>query len=113
MTGRARDKWRPSVGLVIFTGLASVAALPLIGLFFFRLYDNQLIHQTQAELIAQSRVLAAVFAREVKTRLDSGIALGAVIPPAARPDPEDRLTPIRPALDLAGDDLLRRRPDAL
>lgn len=53
-----RDKWRPSLGLVIFTVLASVATLPLVGLFFFRLYDNQLIRQTQAELIAQSRVLA-------------------------------------------------------
>src|SRR5206468_4912934 len=108
-----REKWRPTVGLIIFPVLASVATLPLIGLFFFRLYDNQLIHQTQAELIAQSRVLAAVFAREVQTRLGSGILLGAEIPPAARPDPDDRLTPIRPALDLAGNDLLRRRPDAL
>ena len=94
--------------------LASVAALPLVGLFFFRLYDNQLIHQTQAELIAQSRVLAAVYAREVEARLDAGIVLGAEIPPEARPDPEDKVTPIRPALDLAaGGDLLRRRPDAL
>ena len=66
-----REKWRPSVGLIIFTALAVVAALPLIGLFFFRLYDNQLIHQTQAELIAQSKVLAAVFAREVESRRDS------------------------------------------
>ena len=53
--------------------LASVAALPLVGLFFFRLYDNQLIHQTQAELIAQSRVLAAVYAREVEAGLNAGI----------------------------------------
>ncbi|RTM11855.1 MAG: two-component sensor histidine kinase, partial [Bradyrhizobiaceae bacterium] len=52
----APDKWRPSLGLVIFTVLATVAVLPLVGLFFFRLYDNQLIRQTQAELIAQSRV---------------------------------------------------------
>ena len=44
--------------MIIFAVLASVATLPLVGLFFFRLYDNQLIHQTQAELIAQSRVLA-------------------------------------------------------
>ena len=110
---RAGEKWRPSLGLVIFTMLASVAILPLMGLFFFRLYDNQLIHQTQAELIAQSRVLAAVYAKEVELRLPSGIALGAEIPPEARPDPEDRLTPIRPALDLASNDLLRRRPDAL
>lgn len=114
MTSRAREKWRPSVGLVIFAMLASVAMLPLVGLFFFRLYDNQLIHQTQAELIAQSRVLAAVYAREVEARLVDGIALGAEIPPEGRPDREDQLTPIRPALDLAaGRDLLRRRPNAV
>ena len=65
MIRRPGEKWRPTVGLVIFTALAAAATLPLVGLFFFRLYDNQLIHQTQAELIAQSRVLAAVYAREV------------------------------------------------
>src|SRR5436309_12654622 len=115
MIRRPGEKWRPSVGLVIFTALAAAATLPLVGLFFFRLYDNQLIHQTQAELIAQSKVLAAVYAKEVETRLAAGIVLGAEIPPEARPDPaDDRMTPIRPALDLAaGGDLLRRRPDAL
>ncbi|MCP4618712.1 MAG: HAMP domain-containing protein [Bradyrhizobium sp.] len=107
-----RDKWRPSLGLVIFAVLASVATLPLVGLFFFRLYDNQLIRQTQAELIAQSRVLAAVYARETEARLDKGLTLGAELPPEARSDPEDKVTPIRPALDLAGNDLLMRRPDA-
>src|SRR5437016_3003469 len=99
MTGPARrsaGKWRPSMGQIVFTVLAVMAALPLVGLFFFRVYDNQLIHQTQAELIAQSRVLAAVYAREVEARLATGIPLGAEIPLEARPDPE-RLTPIRPA----------------
>ncbi|MBR0869523.1 HAMP domain-containing protein [Bradyrhizobium tropiciagri] len=110
---RARQKWRPSLSLVIFTVLALVAVLPLMGLFFFRLYDNQLIHQTQAELIAQSRVLAAIYAQEVQARLGNGIPLGAAVPPEALPDPGDQVTPIRPALDLAGNDLLRRRPDAL
>src|SRR5258705_5474450 len=114
MIRRPGEKGRPSVGLVIFTALAAAATLPLVGLFFFRLYDNQLIHQTQAELIAKSRVLAAVYAREVEARLAADIALGAEIPPEARPDREDQLTPIRPALDLAaGADLLRRRPNAL
>ncbi|GCC44668.1 hypothetical protein chiPu_0028579, partial [Chiloscyllium punctatum] len=110
---RADQKWRPSLGFVIFTVLALVAVLPLMGLFFFRLYDNQLIHQTQAELIAQSRVLAAIYARDVQARLDNGIPLGAAVPPETLPDPGDQVTPIRPALDLAGNDLLRRRPDAL
>ena len=108
------EKWRPSVGQVIFTALAAAATLPLVGLFFFHLYDNQLIHQTQAELIAQSRVLAAVYAREVEARFGGELTLGAEIPPGARPDRDDQLTPIRPALDLAaGGDLLRRRPNAL
>ncbi len=108
----APDKWRPSLSLVIFTVLATVAILPLVGLFFFRLYDNQLIRQTQAELIAQSRVLAAIFAQEVQAQLTNGIPLGAEIPPGVLPDPGDQVTPIRPALDLTGNDLLRRRPAA-
>jgi two-component system, OmpR family, sensor histidine kinase CreC len=107
----AREKWRPTVGLIIFAVLASVTMLPLVGLFFFRLYDNQLIRQTQAELIAQSKVLAAVFAREVDSRRSS-IVLGAELPTEARAESDDRVTPIRPALDLTGNDLLMRRPDA-
>jgi len=109
----APDKWRPSLTLVIFTVLATVGVLPLVGLFFFRLYDNQLIRQTQAELIAQSRVLATIYAQEVTARLDGGLTLGAEVPPNVLPDPGDQVTPIRPALDLTANDLLRRRPDAL
>jgi signal transduction histidine kinase len=41
-----------------------------------------------------------------------GIPLGAEIAPELRPDPSNRFAPIRPALDLAGNDLLSRRPDA-
>jgi hypothetical protein len=109
----ARKKWRPTVGLIIFAVLASVAMLPLVGLFFFRLYDNQLIRQTQAELIAQSKVLAAVFApRGRKPSRLAALSLGADCQPEARSDSDDRVTPIRPALDLAGNDLLIRRPDA-
>src|SRR6476661_10691544 len=110
MMSRTGEKWRPSVGQVIFTALAAAATLPLVGLFFFRLYDNQLIHQTQAELIAQSRVLAAVFAREVEGKRGAGLVLGAELPPDARTESEDNVAPIRPALDLAGNDLQMRRP---
>jgi len=113
ISARFRERWRPSLGLIVFAVLAFVMVLPLIGLFFFRLYDNQLIRQTQAELIAQSQVFAAIFSREVEARRVGGITLGAEIPPEARPDPEDRFAPIRPALDLAGHDFFRRRPDAV
>jgi two-component system sensor histidine kinase CreC len=106
------DKWRPTLGLVVFAMLSTVIALPLAGLFFFRIYDNQLIHQTQAELIAQSKVLAVIYAREVEARIPSGLQLGAPLAAGSRPDPADRFAPIKPALDLASNDLLARRPDA-
>ncbi|MGJ5205094.1 ATP-binding protein [Bradyrhizobium sp. HKCCYLR20261] len=109
---KPKRKWRPSLGQIVFGVLALVGTLPLVGLFFFRIYDNQLIRQTQAELIAQSRVLAAVFAEEVAARLASGIPLGFEIPLEARPDAADEVTPIRPLLDLLANDLFVRRPDA-
>jgi two-component system sensor histidine kinase CreC len=110
---RLKEKWRPSLGLIVFAVLTFVTVLPLVGLFFFRLYDNQLIRQTQAELIAQSQVLAAIYASEVDARRATGITLGAEITPEARPDPKKAFAPITPALDLVADDeLLRRRPDA-
>jgi signal transduction histidine kinase len=109
---RKREKWRPSLSLIVFTSLVMVMMLPLVGLFIFRLYDNQLIRQTEAELIAQGTVLSSVFAADVEKRLPDGIMLGFAIPVAERPDPADTYAPIRPNLDLTGKDLQARRPDA-
>ena len=71
--------------------MLAVWPLPLVGLFFFRLYENQLIRQTQAELIAQSGVLAAIYAHEVEARLDSRHRRSAPkCRPKRAPDPEDQ-----------------------
>ncbi|RWO51309.1 MAG: HAMP domain-containing protein [Mesorhizobium sp.] len=88
-----------------------VMALPLVGLFFFRLYENQLIRQTEAELIAQGAALAAIHAQEVR---DAGIPaekLGAAVP-ADSDNPDSPYRPIEPSLDLASDRVLARRPAA-
>ena len=53
-------KWRPSIGMITAAVIVSVLLLPLVGLVFFRLYENQLVRQTESELIAQSAMLAAV-----------------------------------------------------
>ena len=105
-------RWRPSLALIISVVLITVAVLPLVGLFFFRLYDNQLIRQTQAELIAQSRVLAAIYASEVTARIKSGIALGEAVPASLLPDADSEITPIQPTLDLTQSDMLHSRPEA-
>jgi CheY-like chemotaxis protein len=80
----------------------------LVGLFFFRLYDNQLIRQTQAELSRRTSARGRLWARGGSPR-QGGLVLG----PGFRRKParsEDRVAG-PPALDLASD-LLMRRPDA-
>jgi len=113
MPARIRQKWRPTLSMIVFVVLATVMALPLIGLFFFRLYENQLIRQTEAELIAQTTVLAATFAREVG-ETPTALSLARPIPAASqtRRTPVGDYHPIEPTLDLAGDEVLPRRPAA-
>ena len=59
-------KWRPGIGLIVFSILLTAMALPLVGLFFFRIYENQLVRQTEAELIAEAAAIGAVYARDVR-----------------------------------------------
>jgi len=91
--------------MIVCAVLTTVTALPLAGLFFFRLYENQLIRQTEAELAAQCAVLAALFEREVGAMLAKPSTGGG--PTRA----ERRFTPIEPSLDLAGSNILGPRPD--
>ncbi|TXN73039.1 HAMP domain-containing histidine kinase [Methylobacterium sp. WL6] len=100
-----REKWRPTLGLVVLALLLSVAALPLLGLSFVRLYENQLVRQAEGELIGQTMVLATVIAREIATDPARDMLLGPVVPKA---DP----AAIEPALDLTTDPILGRRPSA-
>jgi hypothetical protein len=105
-------KWRPSLSLVVFLVLASVLALPLLSLYFLKVYQNQLIQQTEAELIAQSAALAAVFRREVETALPQGALLGTRMAPAAQKPSGEPYQPIWPQLELASHSVLPARPEA-
>lgn len=107
-----RQKWRPSLSLVVFIVLASVLSLPLFSLYFLKIYQNQLIQQTETELIAQSAALSAVFRREVENGIPPGVALGAKVPPAVLKFPDQPYQPIWPKLQLASESVLPPRPAA-
>jgi len=92
------------------SGQRAVAAA--VSLYFLKLYQNQLIQQTESELIAQSAALAAVFKREVETGLPPTVALGAKAPPAASKLSDEPYQPIWPKLELARESLLPPRPPA-
>ena len=46
---------------ILLLVMLMVLALPLGGLYFFRIYENELVQQTERELISQSAELAAGF----------------------------------------------------
>jgi signal transduction histidine kinase len=105
---RVARKWRPSLGLIIAAMLSFVLALPLMGVFFARIYENQLVRRTEAELIGQSAVLAAEVQRQVTILAVPDGQLGAAAP---REDADQGpFRPIQPALDLTSP-LLPTRPD--
>ena len=58
----AKRHWPPlRLRTILFLTLLFVAALPGIGAVFLRVYENTLVQQTEAELIAQGAALAGAY----------------------------------------------------
>ena len=61
-----RRHWpRLRLRTILLLTFVFVAALPGFGALFLRVYENSLVRQTEAELIAQSAALAAIAAAEL------------------------------------------------
>lgn len=84
-----------SLRTILFGTLLFVAALPGVGAVWLRVYENTLVQQTEAELIAQSAVLASAYR----------IAWGA---PRQLRDP----APEPPQIDLQANPVLPAQPPA-
>jgi signal transduction histidine kinase len=95
--------------------LAAVAVVAMVsaigGLSLVRFYDDQLVRQTEAELLSQGAVLSEVVAAELARHLDAPTSYG-LVATAARPRAADpRLTPLVPMLR-ANDPVLPAPPPA-
>jgi signal transduction histidine kinase len=96
--GWLKRRW-PALRLrtILFATLLFVATLPGIGAVFLRVYENTLVQQTEAELIAQGAVLAGAYRASW---------------PEPLPPPPTTLAPQRPAIDLNAMAILPEQPDA-
>lgn len=100
---RAAKEWlkarwpRLRLRTIVFATLFAVAALPGLAAMFLRVYENTLVRQTEAELVAQGAALAAVAAVQW--------------PGAGRslPNPVD-FRPEPPTIDLSNTPILPERP---
>jgi signal transduction histidine kinase len=114
----AKARW-PTLRLrtLLFGTLFLVASLPGFGAVFLRVYENALVRQTEAELVAQGAVMAAL--------VEESWPGGAQRPPAPPPPSADRYVsasdgygddyymPERPTIDLRNSPVLPERPVAL
>ncbi|MET0293616.1 MAG: histidine kinase dimerization/phospho-acceptor domain-containing protein, partial [Phenylobacterium sp.] len=97
-------RWWPALRLrtILFLVLFFVAALPGLGAIFLRVYENTLVRQTEAELVAQGAALAA--AAEVLWPGAPPAQVAALMPEDYRPE--------RSAIDLSQTPILAERPAA-
>ncbi|HEX2762631.1 MAG TPA: HAMP domain-containing sensor histidine kinase [Allosphingosinicella sp.] len=94
-----RRHWPPMrLRTILFLTLLVVAALPGIGAVFLRVYENTLVQQTEAELIAQGAVLAGAYRAAWPEPFTD--------PPQGPPRPE------RPTIDLRAMPVLPEQPDS-
>ena len=99
---------RPRLSTVLMIVNIAVIAFPLGSIFFFRIYENQLIQETEREMISQAALIAAVYRATVPP------SLGRLPETAARQESGEPLwTPVNPRLDLAVVETLPARPDGL
>lgn len=75
-----------------------VLALPLGGLYFFRIYENALVQQTELELISQAAALSASYRQSVRILQAEQPLYGLYLP--ALPPANHSYEPITPTLTL-------------
>jgi len=96
--------WWPKLRLrtILFGVLLVAAAMPAIGAISLRVYENTLVRQTEAELVAQGAAIAAM----------ASIDWPGAPPPVARPDrpPDGYFRPEFTTIDLSRDPVLSERP---
>lgn len=90
----------------------TVLAAPLGSIYFFRLYENELVHQSESELIAQGAYIAALYRQALIPRIQNQPAYGVpvMLPPR---EPDAIYTPVAPQLSLSQSEVLPPRPEAV
>lgn len=95
---------------ILLVVMLMVLALPLGSLYFFRIYENELVQQTERELISQSATLAAGFRMLARNLQPEGVVYGKILLNLPKDDSEYH--PIIPTLSLINP-IESRRPDML
>jgi signal transduction histidine kinase len=91
----------------------TVLILPLGSIFFFRIFENLLVRQTELELISQAAVISSIYKNQVIHSMFDPDSYGKPLPESILPPEDEKYTPVLPELDLSDDPVLPPRPDGM
>jgi len=111
MLGNAKKTIRLRTILLIVN--LSVLVLPLCSMFFFRIYENSLVRQTETELISQAAFVSSVYKAEIKKLIENNNDYGVIGSDIPELDKNEYYTPIKQQIDLSKNILLPPRPDGI
>ena len=104
-------KLRLRLSAVLMLVNLAVIALPLGSIFFFRIYENQLIQETERELISQAAIIGAAYQATFRFVAASSEQTAAQSTTRTKQTGVSIWSPIHPQLDLAKVETLPSRPD--
>jgi signal transduction histidine kinase len=91
----------------------TVLILPLGSIFFFRIFENLLVRQTELELISQAAVISSIYKNQIVHSMFDPDSYGKPLPESILPPEDEKYTPVLPELDLSDDPVLPPRPDGM
>lgn len=90
-----------------------VLVLPLGSIFFFRIYENELVRQTELSLISQAAVIGASYKQQLLTLIKEKNNYGVLLKKQTKNKIDNYYTPISPEIDLANNVFLPSRPEGV
>ncbi len=111
MPVNTKPKIRFRLRTILIVVNLTVLLLPLGGFFFFRVYENELVRQTEMELISQCAVIASIYKDEMNQLLGSRSEYGKPLGNISIHKVDSYYTPILPQLDLSRGDPMPPRPN--
>lgn len=108
----ASKTWRLKLRTILLAVSVAVLILPVGGIYFLKLYENELVKQTELELISQAALIAALYKREIEaltldpSREPHGTR---ITPPAVS---EDYYKPYKATLNLSASPIKPRPEEA-
>jgi len=104
------EKWRPSLSMVVVGMLIFILTLPITGIWLFRFYDNQLVRETEKELIVQAAFIEAYMIENLRASNLPLSKLGVQTQSVGVANKGTTARYLEPELDLATTTILPRRP---